>query len=90
MQSNRSAKPVDYLVLVLIPLLSSFTPIAVEHAVAHIPAILAGGMRFSIAGVGLWILLAATGRLKENRPERLAADRPAGHPVRAGESIRVL
>jgi drug/metabolite transporter (DMT)-like permease len=60
----RPAKPIDYLVLVLIPLLSSITPIAVGAARQTIYPLIGGCIRFGVAGVGLLILLKATGQLR--------------------------
>ncbi len=71
MSAPKPAKPVDYLVLILIPLLASITPIAVGAAREYplgsgigIPAILGGCIRFGTAGVGLLILLKVLGQLK--------------------------
>ncbi len=51
------ARPADIAVLFLITLLASFTPIAVQAAVASFPPILGGVLRFAIASLILGVFL---------------------------------
>ena len=52
-----AARPADIAVLFLITLLASFTPIAVQAAVASFPPILGGVLRFAIASLILGVFL---------------------------------